>query len=441
MTQWLALILLLLPAGLFILLGFRYVVRGTPIRRLRSAHRAGEGPRIEDEQFPTTLELLTHVDLIPGNAAEVLTCGDDTYPRLWDDLRKAERSITLQMYYANPGRVADTTQQILIERARAGVKVLFLRDAFGAAGLDEEYFDAMRAAGVEVSVFRPLHWYSLERAYARSHIRVVVIDATIGYTGGFGLDDKWLGNGRTRDQWRDTTVRFTGPAVAHLQATFTAGWADATGQLLTGKLFFPFDPEDGLGGGHESDGDGDPGMRASVLHAAPTIGSTPAERFLALTIGGVHERLWITNAYFVPDLDFVGLLTHAAERGADVRILVPSDVTDSRTVFLAGRQTYGALLEGGVRVFEYLPTMHHAKTIVADRDFAGVGTMNFDNRSMAFNDESVFIAYDREFNARLARVFEEDLAYAREVTLEHWRNRPLLERAASRLTYALRRVL
>ncbi|HEX4934908.1 MAG TPA: phospholipase D-like domain-containing protein [Gemmatimonadaceae bacterium] len=433
--QVLAWVLLLVPVGVFLLLGFRYLVRGTPIRRVRAASRGGEAPEISDEHFTPTMELLTRIDLLPGNDAEIFICGDETYPRLWDDLRKAKRSITVQMYYANPGKVADTIREILIERARAGVKVLFLRDAFGAAKLKDEYFQAMKDAGVEVASFRPIQWYSLEKAYARSHIRVVVVDAEIAYTGGFGLDDKWLGDGRHEGQWRDSNVRFRGPAVMALQATFAAGWADATGQLITGKLFFPEDPE------AAGDGPDDAPIHAGVLHAAPTIGSTPAERFLALTIGGACKRLWITNAYFVPDLDFVGLLTHARERGADVRILVPNQKTDSKTVFYASREAYGTLLEGGIRVFEYQPTMHHAKTFVADDLFAGVGTMNFDNRSMAFNDESVFVAYDRDFNGRLAQIFEQDLEYAREVTLEHWRRRPWTEKIVSRVAYSLRRVL
>lgn len=433
--QVLAWVLLLVPVAIFLLLGFRYLVRGTPIRRVRTGRRSGEAPEIDDEHFPPTVELLTRIDLLPGNEAELMICGDEIYPRLWDDLRKAKQSITMQMYYANPGKLADTLQEILIERARAGVKVLFLRDAFGAGKLSKEYIKALTDAGVEVASFRPVQWYSLEKAWARSHIRVVVIDAAVAYTGGFGIDDKWLGNGRTKDQWRDTTVRFTGPAVAQLQATFAAGWADATGQLITGETFFPRDPEEG---GDSPDG---APMRAGVLHAAPTIGSTPAERFLALVIAGSCKRLWITNAYFVPDLDFVGLLTHAVERGADVRVLVPGVKTDTKTVYYAGREIYGELLKGGVRIFEYQPTMHHAKTFVADDCFAGVGTMNFDNRSMAFNDESVFAAWDADFAERVARMFERDLEYSHEITLTMWHQRPLPEKLASRMAYSLRRVL
>lgn len=427
-------VLMVIVAAVFLLLGFRYMVRGTPIRRIRAEQREGEGPPIDDKDFRITLELLTRVDLLPGNDAEIFTCGNDIYPRLWDDLRAAERSITMQMYYANEGRLATTLQQILIDRAKHGVKVLFLRDAFGASGLPQEYFDRMSDAGVEVANFRPIEWYSLEKAYARSHIRVVTVDASIGYTGGFGLDDKWLGDGRTEGQWRDTTVRFTGPAVAQLQATFAAGWADAMGQLITGDTFFPRDPEAG------GDGPGSEPIRAGVLHAAPTIGSTPAERFLALTIAGACKRLWITNAYFVPDLDFVGLLTHASRRGADVRVLVPKK-TDSATVFYAAQQTYGQLLAGGVRIYEYQPTMHHAKTIVADDCFSGIGTMNFDNRSMSFNDESMFLAYDAPFATRLGEVFLADLDFAREITLDQWNSRSWPVKVTSRLAYSLRRVL
>ncbi|MBA3890945.1 MAG: hypothetical protein H0X64_10475 [Gemmatimonadaceae bacterium] len=430
------LILLLAVAAVFLLLGFRYLVRGTPIRRIRGGARSGEAPAIDGEHFTSTLELLTRVDLLRGHTARFSTCGDNTFPQLWDDLRGAQTSITMQMYYANKGKVADQLQQILVERARAGVKVLFLRDAFGASGVPQEYFDVMSDAGVEVAIFRPFEWYSIEKAYARSHIRVVTVDAKIGWTGGFGIDDKWLGDGRTADQWRDTTARFTGPAVAQLQATFAAGWAEATGQLLTGRTFFPQDPDAG------TDNKQDPAapMRAGLLHAAPTVGSTPAERFLALTIGAAQERLWITNAYFVPDLDFVGLLTHAAERGTDVRVLVPR-VTDSKTVYFAGQQTYGQLAEAGVKIYEYLPTMLHAKTIVGDRCFSGIGTMNFDNRSMSFNDESMFLVYDDDFNDRLANLFLADLELSEQYTLTMWRQRPWWMRHASKMAYSLRRVL
>jgi cardiolipin synthase A/B len=407
------------PLAAMALVGFRYLTRDTPMRRVRSAHRTHEAPAVRDEVFVPTMQLVSKLALHPGHETQILTCGDETYPNLWKDLRAATRSITVQMYYSQPGAVADTFQEILCERARAGVKVLFLRDAFGAAELGDDYLDVMRSAGVEVATFRPVKWYALDKTYARSHIRIVVVDGAVAYTGGFGIDDKWLGDGVSDDQWRDTNVRFTGPAVAQHQATFAAGWAEATGDLITGEVFFPRTEAEAH---HPDVPEPDGGVIAGVLHAAPTIGSTPAERFLALTIACARERLWITNAYFVPDEDFIRMLGHASQRGTDVRILTAGK-TDTKTVQHASRATYQPLLELGVRIWEYQPTMIHAKTIVADGCWSGVGTMNFDNRSMAFNDETMFLAWNAGFARELEALFERDLTHSKEITLEEWNRR------------------
>ncbi len=415
-------------------LGVRYLVRETPLKRVRGS---GVGPRgdgppcVDDPAFRQTVELLAGLRLVPGNRATLLCSGDETYPRLYEDLRAARRSITLQMYYCNPGRVADTVREIVSERARAGVRVLFLFDAFGGSPLGDDYFDALRAAGVEVSLFRPVRWYSLEKAYNRSHIRVVTVDGRIGYTGGFGLDDKWLGDGRSEGSWRDTNVRFEGPAVMQLQATFAAGWTEATGELLAGDLFFP--------GAVEAPPRG--GMLATVQHCAPTIGSTTAERHLAMGIASATRTLYITNSYFVPDDDFVGLLTHAAERGVDVRVLTSGRHNDVKSTWWAGRAQFEKLLVGGVRLYEYTPTMIHAKTFVADARWASVGTMNFDNRSLSFNDESNFAALDDGFGATVHGAFEEDLRFSREITLEAFRRRPAREKALEWVASRFARVL
>lgn len=429
------LFLAIVPVLVFTVIGIRFVTRGTPVKRVQASTRASEAAPIEDSRFLANLELLAKVDLLPGNTVELCTCGDETYPRLWDDMRRAHRSITLQMYYAQPGRVADTFHAIMCERAKAGVKVLFLRDAFGAQKLKGEYLASLERAGVEVATFRPVNWWALEKAYTRSHIRVATCDATVGWTGGFGIDDKWLGNGRTHDQWRDTTARFTGPAVAQLQATFAAGWAEATGSLLTGDAFFPADRD-----AVEVE-DPRAGVMAGVLHVAPTIGSTAAERFVALVIASARTRLWITNAYFVPDVDFVGLLTHAVERGTDVRLLVPCEESDAKSVLYASRAAYPLLLRGGVRIFEYQPAMHHAKSLVADSLFGAVGTMNFDNRSLAFNDETMLAFHHAATAQRLEQVFEEDLGYSREITLREYEAFPAWQRAAGRMLFGMRRML
>ena len=423
----------LVAAGVLLLgfscVGALYLTRGTPVSSVRTFGQAPP-PAVMDPLFRRTVDLLAGMTMQPGNNVEVLFNGDQTYPRLWADLRSARHTITLQMYYGNPGKVADTLKNILIERGRAGVRVLFLHDAIGSQNLTDEWQDSLRAAGVQVAIFRPPRWYQLDKAGHRSHIRVVVVDGHVGYTGGFGIDDKWLGDGRTKESWRDTNVRFTGPAVMQLQATFAAGWAEATGELITGQLFFP--PEEFA---HDGDDFG------ALLHMAPTIGSTPAERFLALSIEGARRTMYIANSYFVPDDDFRRMLVAAAQRGVDVRILTASDKTDIKTTWYAGRKRYEELLEGGVRVYEYAPSMMHAKTFVIDGVWSTVGTMNFDNRSLAFNDESNLVTFDRRVGAIMDSVFLEDLRHSTEIKLPAFRRRPwyqkIFESGASLLSRLL----
>jgi cardiolipin synthase len=447
----LAWILAALPLLLLAFAGVRFMVRGTPIRRVRAARLNAPQGTITDPEFRRTLELLAGVPLEPGNEVELFCCGDETYPRLFADLEGARHSITLQMYYCKPGRLADRLHDVLCERARAGVRVLFLWDAFGSQDLPDEYRDSLREAGVEVAIFRPIRWYALESAYTRSHIRVVVVDACVGYTGGFGIDDKWLGDGRHPDQWRDTNARFTGPAVHALQATFAAGWAEATGDLLTGRPFFDGAPHPALAGAGGGEGDLDDGdiddgsiddglsgryergVVAGVMHAEPSVGSTSAERFLALAIGGARRSLYITNSYFVPGEPFTEMLARAAARGVDVRVLTAGPNTDVRSTRFAGRSYYEPLLRAGARIWEYEPTMMHAKTIVVDGCLGAVGTMNFDNRSMSFNDESNLVFLDDGVGRALHEVFEEDLEYSHEVTLDAFLRRPWTDRAQERL--------
>ncbi|MDQ3698101.1 MAG: phospholipase D-like domain-containing protein [Gemmatimonadota bacterium] len=430
MAKTIAIIVIAVILVGFAAIGILYSVRGSPLKHV---HAIGDGdgpPAIGDPQFRRTMELLTSMELLTGNRIEVMTNGNETYPRLWEDLRGAQRSITLQMYYFQPGSMADTLEEILIERARAGVRILFLFDDFGAQSIDDDYYESLNAAGVRTAKFRPVHWYSLHKAQSRSHIRVVVVDGSIGYTGGFGVDDKWFGDGRTKDQWRDTNVRFTGPAVMQLQATFAAGWVEATAELITGDVFFPHE-------GFHSDGD----HLAALLHTAPTIGSTVAERFLALTIASARRTLYISNSYFVPDDDFSQLLIRAVRRGVDLRILTTSDETDVVWTWLAGRARYEELLRAGIRIYEYQPTMMHAKTMVADGVWSTIGTMNFDNRSMVFNDESNLVALDAGLGAALDSIFMKDLEFSTEIRLEEFQRRPWHQRARERFASLFTRLL
>jgi cardiolipin synthase A/B len=416
---------------LLALVGVLTMTRGTPVRMVLALGDRDGPPMVTDSLFTRTMELYTGLHIEPGNRVEELLNGNGTYPRLWRDLADAKQTITVQMYYALPSSVADTLQKYLMERSRAKVRVLFLLDAFGSQNLKEKWRDSLRAAGVEVATLRKLRWYSLHNATDRSHVRAVVVDGRVGYTGGFGLADYWLGDGRHDQQWRESNVRFEGPAVAQLQAAFAAAWAEATGELLTGDLFFPRPTFTARAGT----------TPAGLLFTAPTSGSTPAERFLALSIAASRKSLYITNSYFVPDDDFRQLLTRAAKRGVDVRILTAGPKTDVKTTWYAGRARYEELLRNGVRIYEYVPTMMHAKTMVVDSLWGTIGSMNFDNRSLAFNNESNIVTLDSTVAAELHRNFAEDVRYAKEIRLEEFRRRSwaakVMERGASLLSRLL----
>jgi cardiolipin synthase A/B len=425
-VKYTALILLSGLALVLILIGVLSVTRGTPVKTVIAEGDREGPPDVSDPLFPRTIELFTGTHIDPGNNVQILLDGDGTYPSLWKDIASAKHTVTVELYYSQPGAVADSIAKYLEERARAHVRVLVLLDAFGSQPLKPEWIDGLRKAGVEFAWLRPLRWYTLHKAAQRSHVRAIVVDGRVGYTGGFGLADYWLGDGHHDGQWRETNVRFEGPSVASLQAAFASGWAEATGELITGDLFFP--------AAAFADGGN---VNAGLMHSIPSIGSTSAERYLALSIAGARKTLYITNSYFVPNDDFGNLLIKAVKRGVDVRVLTVSSKTDVKTTWYAGRALYERLLSKGVRIYEYQPTMMHAKTIVVDGLFSAIGSMNFDNRSLAFNNEAQMLSLDPGVGEKMDSVFMDDIKYSQEMKLDTFRKRPwtgkILEWGAQKL--------
>jgi cardiolipin synthase len=377
-----------------LLLTKQYVLRGTAIRRIRALEGEAGPPAAGTAPFLDLYSILTETQLSEGSRAELLLNGDELFPRLWDDLRRAEHSIAFQVFWVRPGSLADQLRDILAERARAGVRVRVLLDYFGAYGLGERYVESLTSSGVEVAVYRPLRWGTLYKVQQRSHVRAVVVDTRIGYTGGFGIDDRWRGDGRHPDHWRDTHVRVEGRVAALLQAAFVTNWAEATGDLLLGSYAAP-----------PGEGPGSSVAVAGITFASPSLGSTTAGRAFFLSIACAGQRLYVTNAYFVPD---------------------------RKSAYYAGRAHYEELLRAGVRIYEYGPTMVHAKTMVVDGVWSLVGTINFDTRSMALNEEVSLVVSDERFGARLEEVFLADLAHAGEVTLAAVRARSAVDRLKER---------
>lgn len=373
-----------------------------------------------DPDFPDYVERLTGAAFRCGNEIEILRNGHHTFPRLWADLESAGRSIDVQIYYAQSGAVADRTFAILARRAREGVRVRFLYDPVGCRGLDASYTEALRHAGGRVHALRPLRPGGTDRINHRVHSRIVVVDGEIGYTGDFGFSDRWLGDARRPESWRSTNTRSRGPAVGDHAAAFATLWSEATGELIAGRELLPAQ-EDG------------PGVRAALLHTSPSVGSTAAERLWALTLAAAQRTCYIWSGYFAPSPAQAQLLVSAADRGVDVRVLTAAvRHTDIPPVYWAGRSHYPDLLRAGVGVYEYDPSMMHAKGWVVDGTWCGVGALNLDNRSVVLNDDIALLVHDRAVGATLNGAFFDDLTRARRVTREQLEQSGWLDRAKIR---------
>ncbi len=272
-----------------------------------------------------------------------------------------------------------------------------LLDALGSVQMDSEQITRMSEAGAVVHRFRPIRLYTMRRLANRSHRRVLVADGKVGMTGGVGIAEEWTGDAQDEEHWRDTHVRLNGPIVRHLQGCFTEHWLESTGEVLSGEEYLPhLEPSED-------------GGRMQLVRSKSGVGDTNVETLYYLAIASARKSLDLTSAYFVPRPAFTDALCDAAERGVDVRIIVPGPHIDKGFVRVAGRDSYGALLDAGVRLFEYQPTMLHAKSLVVDGCWSSVGTVNFDNRSFQLHDEIMLGVWDSHFASLLTEQFEKDV--------------------------------
>ncbi|HSJ14287.1 MAG TPA: phospholipase D-like domain-containing protein [Longimicrobiales bacterium] len=380
------------------------------------------GP-VGSDDFLRPLAALLNVPVRRGGHAELLHNGDGWLPRLLADFAAAERSITFSAYIWEPGRMSDMVFDALTERARAGIQVRLLLDGLGGLRCPAEGIDRLHAAGARIERFRPLTFGKLSRFHRRNHRRAIVIDGRIGYTGGMAVGDKWLGNARNPDEWRDTMVRVTGCLAENLQSAFAELWANVTGEVLTAEAFFPDDVDEA------SD------SRSMGVCSSPGSEEHPLRLFFFLTFLAARERLWITTPYFVPDEHVRRVVIRRARAGVDVRILMPNHLTDAKPIRLTSQRYYQELLDAGVRIFEYQPTMLHSKHVVVDGLWSVVGSANMDVRSKELNKENVLGILDADLARQLEAAFIEDLKHSREIISDEWRRRSpiarLLERGAA----------
>jgi cardiolipin synthase len=280
-----------------------------------------------------------NVPLLRGGTAELLQNGEQFYSAILEAIRGAKDTINFEVYIFESDATGREFIEAFKERARAGVEVRLLLDAFGSFKLKRSHRRELREAGVHLEFFRPLALRNLVRIYRRTHRRAIVVDGRVGFTGGAAVSDKWRGDTRTPKEWRDSMTRVTGALVVGVQSAFAGNWVYVCGEVIAGPRFYPPGRDDG------------PGCGVSVV-SSPSDAQQPIRMLIWLSFVNARRRLWIASSYFIPDLQLRKAVIERANAGVDVRILVPGNHTDAVPVQYTGRGYYEELLGAGVRIFE-----------------------------------------------------------------------------------------
>lgn len=375
---------------------------------------------VSDPQFRREMSVLLGPTIVRGNHVTALQNGNEIFPAMLQAIRSARTSITFETYIYWSGEIGKEFSKALSERARAGVPVSVTIDWVGSTKMEQSLLDSMKAAGVQLHRYRPLHWYNFGRMNNRTHRKLLVVDGRIGFTGGVGIADQWTGDGGDPEHWRDTHYQIEGPVVAQFQAAFSDNWIKTTGQVLNGPNYFPALQEEGE-------------MDAHMFVASPAGGSESMHLMYLLAIAAAESTIDLAASYFVPDRLLIDALVAARGRDVRVRILLPGPHMDALTVKIASKADWGGLLHAGAEIHVYQPTMLHTKLLVIDTEFVSVGSTNFDMRSIRLNDEASLNVYSKDLATKVTAVFEADLLAAEPYSLARWQSRPLREKFAEKI--------
>jgi cardiolipin synthase len=374
------------------------------------AMKLGKQPREEvaplysaaSPQFRQSAGSLLGPNFVSGNNITTLINGDQIFPAMLSAIRSAKRSINFETYIFWDGEIGKEFTQALTERARAGVHVNMILDAQGSRKMGLANRKQLEDAGAQMVKYHTAFWPDPRRYNNRTHRKLLIVDGKTAFIGGAGIADLWAGNADTTKHWRDNHYKVTGPVVAQLQGIFMSNWLKTRGKVLHGDDYFPplQDTGSSLAQAIRS------GARYENLDLMYLLGIASAQRTLR-----------IENAYFLPDDLVRKELVNAAKRGVKIEIIVPGKKIDQKLVRAASKRHWPELMQAGIRIYEYEPTMVHVKLMIIDDTFVSVGSGNFDNRSIRLNDEANLDVLDRQFASEQTRIFEMDKRQSREVNL------------------------
>ncbi len=368
---------------------------------------------LDSEEFLQFLSIVTDGTLRRARITR-LKNGGEFYPAEIEAIRSARHAINLEFYEFKEGSVGDGLLEALIERARAGVEVRVIVDAIGSFGTPEAYFAPLKAVGGRMHWYHPIRWDTWQRINNRTHRKLLLVDGKVGFIGGAGIADHWLHQTAKGPEWRDTVFRVEGEAVAGMISTFSENWLEASGEILSGHAQFGFQaqPE---------------GAQAFVVSSTPHGGGTQARILFQVLLKRARKTIRITTPYFLPDRSArMALIEAVQQRGVKVQILTAGPRIDHPTIRKISRHSMRHLLEAGAEIFEYQPSMIHAKLLTVDEQWCVVGSTNFDHRSFALNDEVNLAVIDQALAQVIESDFDDDLKHSRRLTLDMLKSRTLL---------------
>lgn len=351
----------------------------------------------------------------PDNSIRLLENGDGFFPVLLEAIGQARRSVHLESYIWETGRICDLLGAALAAAAGRGVRVRLMLDGMGAARMERQLLQRLREAGCTVVFFHDVRLRSLGRLNSRTHRKLAIVDGRRAFVFGHGISAKWEGSGDRPGSWRDLGIEVQGPILRQLQAAFAEHWMEESGDVLESATEFPRP---------EPAGD----VVLQVVASSPKGGVSSSSLYYRLMIAAAREELLIANPYFAPAHEVLELVRAARGRGVRVRLLTAGERTDSRLIWHAAHALYPRLLEIGVEIWEYQPSLLHQKVVVVDRRWSYVGSANFDERSFDINAELGLGIWDRGVAEQLAALFAADLDLSRRLRPADLAGRPLRHR-------------
>jgi len=376
------------------------------------------------ERHIAVVESVTESPLMKGNNVALLADGQATYAAMFKALQNAKDHINLETYIMEDDDVGRKFADLLLQKQAEGVQVNLIYDSVGSIKTPIAFFQRLRDGGIQVVEFNPINPLKAREQWElahRDHRKILIIDGKVAIIGGINISEVYSSRPLRRKQnkkapirWRDTDIQIEGPAVSEFQKLFLETWLTQKGPKLSERNYFP-------------------DLRGKGNALVRVIGSTPGQTnrtpfvvYVSAITFAAHS-IHMTNAYFIPDDQIVKALTDAAERGVDVKIILPG-ITDSQLALYSQRYYYSKLLKSGVKIYEHSTSLLHAKTAVVDKVWSTVGSTNMDNMSLLTNDEVNAVILGHEFAVEMEKMFVSDLANSRQIQWAEWKKRPWFQR-------------